>query len=151
MTRARTAPRRHAGFGRRFQAFLSIAALVGSVAGTAVLVATPSSSPAAAASVPGARLLVPGTRVEISGGDPFDAFELADRLTASGARVVTVAPTPEGRSGDAVTSVVYYDRRSMDVARRVRDMLGRGTLRRQQVFQPAVDVTIVLGKDSARR
>lgn len=133
---------------RRLQASLSFLALFASVAATAVLVATP--APRAAPARPPTRAAAPlpgGLRLEVRGGEAFAAYEVADRLTASGGDVVAVSPAAAGRSVEPMTSVVYYDRRSMAVATRVRDLLGRGTLRRQQVFQPEVDVTIVLGKD----
>lgn len=144
-------PRRPGARGRRLQAFLTIAVLAGSVAGTALLVATPASSRPVSSTSAGPSALPTGTRVEVRGGEAFRAYELADRLEASGGRVVSVSPGRDGGSAGPATTVVYYDRRTMDVALRVRDMLGEGTLRRQQVFQPVVDVTIVLGKDLAQR
>jgi hypothetical protein len=45
--------------------------------------------------------------------------------------------------------IEYYERSKLATAERIRAVLGEGTLRRRQVFEPGVDVTIVLGKDLA--
>ena len=139
--------------GGRVQGGLAIAALVLSVLATVGLVATPASSAgsnasgAASAATGG---VVTGLRVEVQGGPPMAAHALADRLTAAGARVERVDPAASAPEIASSTVVVYYDRRSMPAAERVRSMLGSGTLQRRQVFQPEVDVTIVLGKDLPR-
>ena len=77
------------------------------------------------------------------------AYGIADRLAGAGATVVAVRPQSDSDTSPASTMIVYYDLRSMGAADAVRSLLGRGTLRRQQVFEPDVDVTIVLGKDLA--
>lgn len=132
---------------RRLQAVLALAGLVAAVAVTATLVTTPASSRSAAGrSNPD----FPGRpRVEIHGGNPYFAFQLADRLAADGATMATVQPaaqdTDSGAPVDA--TILYYDRRHAPTAARIRNLLGRGTVRLEQVFEPRADVTIVLGKD----
>ncbi len=138
---------------RRLQAALAVVSLFGAVAVTAVLVASPASSgstPSHARSAPG---LLAHPRVEIRGGNPYFAFQLADRLAADGATMAGVQPTAqdapaaEASPAPADTAIVYYDRRHATTAARIRNLLGRGTVRREQVFEPRADVTIVLGKD----
>ena len=140
--------------GGRVQGVLAIAALVVSVLATVALVATPASSAGSsgsgAARASSGTGVVTGLRVEVQGGAPMAAHALADRLTAAGARVERVDPAASAPEIAASTVVVYYDRRSMPAAEGVRSMLGSGTLQRRQVFQPEVDVTIVLGKDLPR-
>ena len=131
----------------RAQGALVLAALVAAVAVTVVLVATPVSS----RPVTGATTGIPtGTEVEIRGGDPFVAYGLADRLSGAGASVGAVLPDADGKPVEAATRIVYYDRAQQATAERVRSLLGRGTLRHKLVFEPGVDVTIVLGKDLSR-
>jgi hypothetical protein len=136
----------------RFQGALVIAGLLAAVAATVALVATPASSSAtganAAATAPAT--LPAGLRVAVQGGEPFVAYGVADRLASAGASLGAVSPAADARSVEPTTAIVYYDRRQLATATRIRSMLGRGTLRRQQVFQPEVDVTIVLGKDLSR-
>jgi hypothetical protein len=158
---------RFTGLGRRLQGAFVLLCLVAAVAGTVVLVAPRPASPAAGGS-PGSSApasasswpspssavvagLPAGLRVAVEGGDPFVAYGLADRLVGAGASLGAVAPSPSKDAVAPATTIVYYDAESRSAAARIRAMLGgRGTLRRQRVFQPPVDVTIVLGKDLAR-
>ena len=142
-------PRSRSG---RWQGALAIASLLACVLGTVLLVATPASSvPDGSRGSTGASTALPtGVRVEVRGGDPFIAYGVADRLSGAGASLGAVLPAASKEDVAPATTIVYYDRRSMAAAGRIRAMLGRGTLRRQQVFQPVVDVTIVLGKDLSR-
>lgn len=127
-----------------------LTALLAAVVATVVLVAAPASSSSGAAGGPPALPVLPaGLRVEVRGGEPMLAYGVADRLAATGASVEAVVPESDRGAGAASTMIVYYDLRSMGAADAVRSLLGRGTLRRQQVFEPDVDVTIVLGKDLA--
>jgi hypothetical protein len=133
---------------RRLQATLAVTALFAAVAATVALLATAATSRASgASSPPRVPTLAAGVRVDVRGGEPYVAYSVADRLSGQGARLGTVAPAADANSVEPVTTIVYYDRRQLDAAEQIRNMLGRGTLRREQVFQPMVDVTIVLGKD----
>ena len=133
----------------RAQGALAIASLVAAVAVTVVLVASPvSSRPAPGSSRPVA--LPAGVDVDIRGGDPYVAFGLADRLTGAGASLRAVQPSEDGNPVEPTTMIVYYDRGQQATAERVKALLGRGTLRHKLVFEPGVDVTIVLGKDFSR-
>ena len=135
----------------RAQGALVIAALLAAVGVTVILVATPVSSREAPSSATASSSGLPtGTEVEIRGGDPFLAYGLADRLWGAGASVGAVVPAAEGNPEEAATLIVYYDRGQQATAERVRTLLGRGTLRHKLVFEPGVDVTIVLGKDLSR-
>lgn len=134
----------------RLQAALALGALFAAVALTVVLVATPAASRTAHSARAPSTGRAAGIRVEVRGGEAFVAYAVADRLTGEGARLGTVAPAADANSVETLTTIVYYDRRQLDTAERIRDLLGRGTLRREQVFQPTVDVTIVLGKDLTR-
>jgi hypothetical protein len=135
----------------RAQGALAIASLVAAVVGTVVLVATPVSSRPAAGSTPATAASLPtGIKVAIQGGDPFLAYRLADRLTGAGAALGAVRPSPDGKPVEPATMIVYYDRGQQASAERVKALLGRGTLRHKLVFEPGVDVTIVLGKDLSR-
>ena len=134
----------------RAQGALAIAGLVAAVAVTVVLVATPVSSRPAQRSATAATTLPSGIKVEIRGGDPFAAYRLADRLTGAGAAMYAVQPATDGNPVEEGTMIVYYDRGQQASAERVKALLGRGTLRHKLVFQPGVDVTIVLGKDLSR-
>lgn len=136
----------------RWQGALVVGSLLAAVLGTAALVVTPATPTSAAASVSGAeaRALPAGVRVEVRGGEPFVAYGLADRLTGAGASLGAVLPAASRDEIASTTTIVYYDRESRAVADEIRAMLGRGTLRRQQVFEPLVDVTIVLGRDLPR-
>ena len=137
--------------GRRLQGGAVIGSLVASVVVTAVLVARPGPLPRVATPAGAeATMRLPGTRVAIEGGNPFSTYELADRLAASGARIGSIEPARGTLAPDDETVIFYYDRTQLETATRVRAMLGQGTLRRRQVFQPDVDVTIVLGKDQSR-
>lgn len=149
---------------RRVQGGLAVCALVAAVIGTVALVApaasratggsvaASSSSPSASPSRAGAPAvaLPVGLRVAVEGGDPFVAYGLADRLTGAGVALGAVTPAVSREALAPSTTIVYYDTESMAAAGRIRAMLGTGTLRRQRVFQPPVDVTIVLGKDLSR-
>ena len=141
--------------GGRIQGVLVIAALALAVLATVALVVTPASSSRAATASPASSTLPSGPlpdglRVEVQGGEALDAYALADRLTAAGASLQGVGPASSDDEVAGRTTIVYYDRRSMPAAERLRSMLGSGTLQRRQVFQPEVDVTIVLGKDLSR-
>jgi hypothetical protein len=114
------------------------------VLGAAALIST------GAGDAPTLVVLPPGLRVAVEGGDPFVAYRLGDRLVGAGATLGTVAPAASSAAVAATTTIVYYDVDSLAAAGRIRAMLGGGTLRRQRVFQPPVDVTIVLGKDLAQ-
>lgn len=136
--------------GGRVQGVLVIATLLASLLATVFLVAPPASSSASSVASPPKRPALPaGLRVEVRGGKPMLAYGVADRLTDAGASLEAVQPESDPDAGAASTMIVYYDLRSMGAADAVRSLLGRGTLRRQQVFEPDVDVTIVLGKDLA--
>jgi hypothetical protein len=91
-----------------------------------------------------------GSKVAIESGDPFVAYGLADSLAGRGASLGAVTPATDRTAIDDETVIVYYDRSNLATAQRIRALLGEGTLRRRQVFEPGVDVTIVLGKDLAR-
>ena len=133
----------------RAQGALAIACLVAAVAATVVLVATPVSSRTVPSS--GTALTLPsGLEVEIEGGDPYLAYGLADRLTGAGGSVEAVRPAADGNPVEPATMIVYYDRGQQASAERVKALVGRGTLRHTLVFEPGVDVTIVLGKDLSR-
>jgi hypothetical protein len=86
--------------------------------------------------------------VAISGADPVPTFALADRLAASGYDVVSVEASRNSLS--ASTVVVYYERDRQTSASRLRELLGVGTIRLDQVFQPGSDLMILLGKDLRR-
>lgn len=132
------------------QGVLVIAALLAAVLATVSLVAAPASSSARSVdAAPPGPVLPAGLRVEVRGGAPMLAYGIADRLAGAGASLEAVQPESDPEAGAASTMIVYYDLRSMGAADAVRSLLGRGTLRRQQVFEPDVDVTIVLGKDLA--
>lgn len=143
---------------RRVQGGLVVCSLLAAVIGTVALLTSPARSSSAAttsaattAAGPGpAAALPPGLRVAVEGGDPFGAYGLADRLAAAGAAVGGVAPAVSKEAVADTTTIVYYDVDSLTAAGRIRAMLGGGTLRRQRVFEPPVDVTIVLGKDLPR-
>lgn len=134
----------------RAQGALAIAGLVAAVIVTVVLVAIPVSSPPVQGSTRTAFGLPTGVTVEIRGGDPFSAYGLADRLAGWGASLESVRPADDRNSLEEATMIVYYDRGQLAAAERVKELLGHGTLHRQQVFEPGVDVTIVLGKDLSR-
>jgi hypothetical protein len=134
----------------RAQGALAIAGLVAAVVVTVVMVATPVSSREPLQPAGAATTLPTGIKVEIRGGDPFVAYGLADRLTGAGAALHGVQPAADGKVVEPATMIVYYDRGQQASAERVKALLGRGTLHHQLVFQPGVDVTIVLGKDLSR-
>jgi hypothetical protein len=140
---------------RRLQGSLVIGALAAAVAATVMLVApvgqaTASRSSGAASSVPVVATPLTGSTVAIEGGDPYVAYGLADSLAGRGASLGAVTPATDRAAIDEETVIVYYDRSNLATAQRIRALLGEGTLRRRQVFEPGVDVTIVLGKDLAR-
>lgn len=135
--------------GGRAQGVLVVATLLVSVLATVVLVAGPASSSARSVGSTPVPALPDGLRVEVRGGEPMLAYGIADRLAGAGASLEAVHPETDAGAGPASTMIVYYDLRSMGAADAVRSLLGRGTLRRQQVFEPDVDITIVLGKDLA--
>ncbi len=128
---------------------LVVGTLLASVAVSAMLVAVPGTTSRSPSGVDQAvRPTLSGSRIAIRGGDPFVTFELADRLAAHGAQLGAVSPGgSEGAEETMTTLILYYERAQLDAARQIRVMLGEGTLRRRQVFQPNEDVTIVVGKD----
>ena len=134
----------------RAQGALAIASLVAAVVLTVVLVATPVSSRPTEGTTPSAPLLPAGIDVDIRGGDPYVAYGLADRLARAGASLRAVQPAGDGNPMEPTTMIEYYDRGQQAAAERVQALLGRGTLRHKLVFEPGVDVTIVLGKDLSR-
>lgn len=134
----------------RAQGALAIASLVAAVVVTVVLVATPVSSRPVQGSTRAAAVLPTGLEVEIRGGDPFVAYGLADRLAGAGATMQGVQPAIAGDPVEPATMIVYYDRGQQASAEQVQALLGRGTLHHKLVFEPGVDVTIVLGKDLSR-
>jgi hypothetical protein len=142
-----------AAFVRRLQGALVIGAMVLAVVATGLLVSPASvrahvgrSAPAVGSPSSG----LAGSKVAITSGDPFVAYGLADTLAGRGASLGPVTPAPERASIGDETVIEYYDRAKLATAERIRAVLGAGTLRRRQVFEPGVDVTIVLGKDLAR-
>ncbi|MDQ3107214.1 MAG: LytR C-terminal domain-containing protein [Actinomycetota bacterium] len=139
--------------GGRWQGVVAVVGLLAAVVVTVAMVATPASSSAdgrPAAETARANTLPGGVRVEIVGGEAIVAYGVADRLADAGASLKAVRPVSARSEVEESTMIVYYDRRSLATAEGIRSMLGRGTLRRQQAFQPSVDVTVVLGKDLAR-
>jgi hypothetical protein len=140
-----------AAFVRRLQGLSAIAGLVAAVVLTVMLVA-PASHPAAVGAPHSPAMSTPlaGSKVSIESGDPFVAYGLADSLAGRGAALGAVTPATDRAAIDEETVIVYYDRSNLATAQRIRALLGEGTLRRRQVFEPGVDVTIVLGKDLAR-
>jgi len=130
----------------RLQGALVVLTLLAAVVGTVFCVLSPP-RPASAASDPPTRLPL-GVRVAVQGGDPLSAYRVADRLTAEGATLERVTPGAASETA-ADARIVYYERRQQPAAERVRQLLGGGTLQRSEVFEPIVDVTIVLGKDQA--
>ena len=86
-----------------------------------------------------------GAQVTIRGGEALAAFGLADRLGASGYDVVSVGP--DENSFGATTEVVYYERADRAAAEQLRNLLGVGTIHREQVFSSGSDLTIHIGKD----
>ena len=133
----------------RAQGALAIATLVAAMAVTVVLVATPVSSRPAVPET-ATTVLPAGIVLAIEGGDPFVAYGLADRLAGAGASVRRVQPVADGNPLEPTTMIVYYDRSQQPWAERVQTVLGSGTLHHKRVFEPGVDVTIVLGKDLSR-
>ena len=77
------------------------------------------------------------------------AYGLADSLAGRGAALGAVTPAVDRSAIGEQTVIEYYDRAKLATAERIRAVLGTGTLRRRQVFEPGADVTIVLGKDLA--
>jgi hypothetical protein len=102
--------------------------------------ASPTTTPAASAAA----------RVAIVAPEPVAAYTLADRLVANGYEVTTVDTKPAANSLSASTVVVYYERERQPAASRLRDLLGTGTIRRDQALQPGSDLIILLGKDLQR-
>ena len=135
---------------RRLQGLAVIVGLALAVLGTAVLVMPSQAARPARASSPAARTVsLVGAKVAIQSGDPFVAYGLADSLAGRGASLGSVTPAADRASISSGTVIEYYDRSKLATAERIRAVLGEGTLRRRQVFEPGVDVTIVLGKDLA--
>jgi hypothetical protein len=141
-----------AAFVRRLQGLLVIAGLLAAVVGTVVLV-SPVGQGTSGTATPRSPVVsspLAGSKVAIESGDPFVAYGLADSLAGRGASLGAVTPATDRTAIDDETVIVYYDRSNLATAQRIRALLGEGTLRRRQVFEPGVDVTIVLGKDLAR-
>jgi hypothetical protein len=131
---------------------LVLGVLVAAVVATGVLVSPvgrEATAPARPSLVASAQALA-GSKVAITSGDPFLAYGLADSLAGRGASLGAVTPAVDRSAIGNQTVIEYYDRAKLATAQRIRAVLGGGTLRRRQVFEPGVDVTIVLGKDLAR-
>ena len=91
--------------------------------------------------------------VTIVAAEPVAAYTLADRLAATGYDVVSVSVDSAGSAANSLsasTVVVYYERERQPAASRLRDLLGAGTIRRDQALQPGSDLIILLGKDLQR-
>ena len=73
------------------------------------------------------------------------AFALADELAAQGYDIAAVSPHEKSVSDR--TEVVYYVRERRADAAQLRNVLGVGTISREQVFSPSSDITIRIGKD----
>ena len=129
---------------RRVEAALVLLALPVAVAVTIAVISTPV-APAARASAAAVDRPVVRSRVVVQGGDPLPSYELADRLADAGYEVVSVDPA-ENSLGNA-TVVVYYERDHRAAAERLRNLLGVGTIEREQVLSPSSDLTILIGKD----
>ena len=133
---------------RRVEAALVLLAFPVATALTAVAVTSPaagSHEPIGAAS---SSLVAPAddpARVTVRGGDALSAFNLADTLDSEGYDVVAVGP--DENSFGSTTEVVYYERADRLAAEQLRNLLGVGTIRREQVFSPGSDLTIHIGKD----
>ena len=84
--------------------------------------------------------------VSITGHQPVPTYALADRLASIGFRVTSV-DVSDGNSLSDETVVVYYERHEQAAAMSLRDLLGAGTVRRDEVIDPVTDLTIILGKD----
>ena len=125
---------------RRFEAALALLAFPVAVGLTVLAITTPAAGSRRAEPVGAA-----AARVSVLGGDAVPAFGLADRLVERGFDVVAVGP--DENSVGSTTEVVYYERSHRDDAERLRDILGVGTIRREQVFSPSADLTILIGKD----
>ena len=129
---------------RRVEAALVLLAFPVATALTVVAITSPAAGShrrvEAAASYP-----LDGTQVTVRGGEPLAAFGLADTLGAEGYDVVSVVP--DVNSFGATTEVVYYERADRPAAEQLRNLLGVGTIRREQLFSPRSDLTIRIGKD----
>jgi hypothetical protein len=142
-----------AAFVRRLQGALLIGVLALAVAATGLLVSPagrPATAPHRRVAPTGVGAALAGSKVAIRSGDPFVAYGLADSLAGRGAALGAVTPAVDRSAIGEETVIEYYDRAKLATAEQIRAVLGGGTLRRRQVFEPGVDVTIVLGKDLAR-
>ena len=86
-----------------------------------------------------------GIKVSLEGGDPVSSYGLADELSRRGFEVVAVGA--RRNSLGSRTTVVYYERALRGDAERLRDLLGVGTIRREQAFSPPTDLKVFIGKD----
>lgn len=130
---------------RRVEAALVLLAFPIATALTALLVTSPAAGSRGARRPPPAAVAASSPRVSLRGGEPIDTFGLADELGARGYEVVAV--DPHDNSVGAITEVVYYERADRAAAEELRNLLGMGTIRREQVFSPGSDLTIHIGKD----
>lgn len=86
--------------------------------------------------------------VTVTGAEPIAVFAVADRLAGEGYDVLSAGASDNSFPG--ATVVVYYERRHLAAATRLRDLLGEGTIRREQVLAPSSTLTVILGKDPQR-
>jgi hypothetical protein len=121
------------------------------VALTVVAISSPASSrPSSTASGAQASVAPLSASVALAGAEPIATYALADRIAAAGYRVTTVEADRDANSLSATTVVVYYERERRGAADGLVQLLRAGTTRRDQVFEPGVDLTIILGKDLQR-
>lgn len=130
---------------RRVEAALVLLAFPVATALTVVAITSPAAGSHGEVEAAASRSVVGDTRVAVQGGDALAAYGLADTLDASGYDVVAVGP--DDNSFGATTEVVYYERADRPAAEQLRNLLGVGTIRREQVFSPGSDLTIHIGKD----
>lgn len=130
---------------RRVEAALVLLAFPVATGLTAVAITSPAAGSHDTVETAAATTVGSPTRVSVRGGDAIAAFGLADALGASGYDVVAVGP--DENSFGATTEVVYYERADRPAAERLRNLLGVGTIFREQVFSPGSDLTIRIGKD----
>lgn len=130
---------------RRVEAALVLLAFPVATALTALLIASPAAGSRVERRLPPAVTAASSARVSLRGGEPIDTFGLADALGSRGYEVVAVQPYDNPLGG--ATEVVYYERSDRAAAEALRNLLGVGTIRREQVFSPGSDLTIHIGKD----
>lgn len=127
---------------RRVEAVLVLLAFPAATALTALAITSPG---AGSRADPVVADVAETPRVSLVGGDAIAAFGLADELGAEGYDIVAVGPDEKSLGG--ATQVVYYERADRRAAERLRNLLGVGTIHREQVFAPGSDLTILIGKD----